>query len=386
MSSFLPRRVRLFLFNAFFLLLAPAWSLSADIALVRPAIVSARTMGYGGAYTALEAGFDTLTTNPAALAYVSSEWSISRIAAHVSGPLFDMASVNQADDLTTGLLDLVGENNGLYLGAEVTGPFAFGKVDKNFGFGIFNRSIATANIPSLTKATVYTGEEFLLTGGYGLSILDKGSHSLAIGFQLKGFVQTFLFEEGTSITVLNAFTNFNVDSIPTKLSTGFGVDAGVMYRFLSRFSAAIVCRDLYTPVFSSEYDTFSDFSKGSSGSTTSTDRLDSYLSAGVVYSVPLPESWATITDWNLMVDYRDFLDLLSPLYRNPVLNAAIGTELVFLDVVSLRAGIAETYLSTGLGLDLSLFTIDCAMYGSELGLDPGKRPVLNMALSVSFQY
>ena len=38
---------------------------------VAPRTGSARLAGFGGAYTALEAGFDTLSTNPAALAYVS---------------------------------------------------------------------------------------------------------------------------------------------------------------------------------------------------------------------------------------------------------------------------------------------------------------------------
>jgi hypothetical protein len=87
-----------------------------------------------------------------------------------------------------------------------------------------------------------------------------------------------------------------------------------------------------------------------------------------------------------MADYRDFLDLFKPIYRNPILNATLGTEVIFLDVISLRAGINETYLATGLGLDLTLFQIDLALYGKELGIDPGKRPLLNMDLSLSFQY
>ena len=74
-----------------------------------------------------------------------------------------------------------------------------------------------------------------------------------------------------------------------------------------------------------------------------------------------------------------------PIYRNPILNVAIGTEIILLDVVSLRIGIHETYLATGIGLDASICTIDLAMYGSELGIEPGEQPVFNIALSLAFE-
>jgi len=352
---------------------------------IRPAIISAKTAGYAGDHSALVVGFDTLSTNPAALAYVTKEWSFARIAARISGPLFDIPSVLQSKDLSTGILDLVGKNKGIYFGANLTGPLAFGKVDKNFGFGVFNRSITSADIPSLTNATIIAGEEFLLTGGYGISLYEKEKQSISAGIQLKGFFQTFLMEKGTSLTVLNAFTNFQVNDLPAALSTGFGLDAGLMYRFGS-FNAGITCKDLYTPVFTTRYTDFSAFKSGNAGTSVSTARLDPYLSAGIVYTFPIPDTWITLSSVKVMADYRDFLDLLKPVYRNPILNAAIGTEVTILDVLNLRAGINETYLSTGIGLDLTLFQIDFAMYGSELGIDPGKRPLLNMDLSLSFQY
>lgn len=353
---------------------------------VSPVIVSARTAGYGGAYSAVEAGFDTLTTNPAALAYVSKEWSYSRLAMQVSGPLFDLPAVFQADDIPTAMLDLVAKNNGVYVGSSVTGPIAFGKVDKNFGFGVFNRTLTTSDIPSLTKATVMAGEEILLVGGYGLTVYEKGPHSIAVGLQMKGFFQSFIVETGTSLTVLNTFVDADVNHVPTVLSTGFGVDIGVLYRFGPRFSAGMTCKDLYTPVFSTRYGNMSDYMSGNPDSDTMYDRLASNLTLGAAYEIPVPEQWTTITGWKVMTDYRNALDVFQPIHRNLILNFAFGTELELLDVVSLRAGFRETYLSTGLGLDLTVCKIDFAMYGTELGLDPGERALLNMALSVSFEY
>lgn len=363
-------------------------SLSAQVAgfePVRPRIVSARLSGFGGPYAAQEAGFDTLATNPAALAFVRKEWSLSRVAANVSGPLFDLPSVFQSGDATTNILNLVSENNGVYIGLDETGPIAIGKVDRNFGFGIFNRTTARADVPTITKATVFAGEEILLVGGYGLTLFEKGNQSFSAGMQLKGFYQTFLYKSGTSVSVLNEFLNFSTDTIPAVLSTGFGLDAGLLYR-LGGFSAGLTCADLYTPVFSTGYANMDDFLSGNGASTPVYDQLSPVLSTGVSWSVPLPETWTTVSLWDVMLDYRDALDLLNPVRRSAWLNVALGTELTLLDVVSLRAGIRDAYLAAGLGLDLSACQIDFAMYGTELGLRPGDRPLLNMALSLSFEY
>ncbi|ULQ59474.1 hypothetical protein K7I13_13505 [Brucepastera parasyntrophica] len=95
---------------------------SFDFTPVKPQVNSARMAGFGGPYAALEAGFDTLLTNPAAFAYVSEKWSIARISANVSGPLFDLASLMDSDDLANSILDLTRKNNGIYLGLDMTGP------------------------------------------------------------------------------------------------------------------------------------------------------------------------------------------------------------------------------------------------------------------------
>jgi len=381
-SRLIPGIFLLFILQSSLLLSAQAFNFEP----ISPVIVSGRTAGYGGPYSAIEAGFDTLTTNPAALAYVDKEWSVARLAVNVSGPLFDLPVIVQSDDMVSSILGLVGDNNGVYIGMNMTGPIAFGKVDRNFGFGVFNRSIASVDIPSITRATVLTGEEFLLVGGYGLDVWEKGPHSIAVGLQMKGFFQSFVYESGTAITILNTFLDMNIDGIPAVLSTGFGVDVGMLYRLGDYFSAALTCKDLYTPVFSTRYANIGTYMGGEPDADTLYDRLPLNLTAGVAYLIPLPDRWTTISDWKVMFDYRNSLDILNPLYRNPVLNLAAGTEIVLLDVVSLRAGISDTYLSTGLGLDLTVCQIDFAMYGTEMGLDPGRRPLLNMVMSVGFVY
>lgn len=353
---------------------------------IAPRIVSPGLEGSGGAYSAVAEGFDTLSTNPAALAFVDREWSFARLACEVSGPLFDIPSVFEADDMTTGILDLVKENNGVFIGANMTGPIAFGKVDRNFGFGVFNRSMTSVNVPSITKAKLIAGEELLFVGGYGLVLYEKGPHTVSGGLQLKGFFQSFVYEDDTAIQVLNTFTNFDTNGIPAVLSTGFGVDVGTIYRYNKILSASISCKDLYTPVFSTRYANYGDFLKGDPDSDTDYDRLTPNLTLGTAYEIPLPEHWTTITRWNVMLDWRDTLSVFRTVHRNTILNFAIGSEVQLLDIVYFRAGIRDAYLSAGLGLDLNAFKIDFAMYGTELGLEPGDRPLLNIALSTAFQY
>jgi len=353
---------------------------------ITPEIVSARTEGSGGPYCATEVGFDTLSTNPAALAFVDREWSFARLACKVSGPLFDIPSVFQADDMTTGILDLVADNNGVYIGLNETGPIAIGKVDRNFGFGVFNRGICKVDVPSIAKATFIAGEEILLVGGYGLVLYEKGPHLISGGLQLKGFFQSFVREDGTAVAVLETFTDFDTNDLPSILSTGFGVDVGAIYRFDGNLSFAFNCKDLYTPVFSTRYANYGDFLGGDPDSDTIYTRIDPNLSIGVAYSIPLPAHWTTISGWNVMFDYRDALSSFRTIHRNPILNVATGTEIEFLDVVYFRLGVRDAYLSTGLGLDLTACKIDFAIYGTELGLEPGNRPLLNIALSAAFEY
>ena len=283
------------------------------------------------------------------------------------------------------MLDLVTENNGLYFSGDITGPLAFGKVDHNFGFGIFNRTITIADIPSISYARLLVGEEFLMLGGYGLTVYKTKDYELSLGLQLKGFFQVFVAESGSAVSVINTLTDADLDGLPSVLSTGFGLDAGFLFKYRENFTGGIVCRDLFTPVFTNYYDSISDFLDGSSSSDTDYDRLSPDLSVGIVYEIPVPDRWTTITGWKVMADYRDILSFFDPLYRNPVLNFAVGTELELIDVVSVRLGLHETYLAAGIGLDATVCVIDFAMYGSELGLEPGRQPVLNIALSLSFE-
>ena len=72
--------------------------------------------------------------------------------------------------------------------------------------------------------------------------------------------------------------------------------------------------------------------------------------------------------------------------RHPLLNIGLGVEVTVLNALTLRAGIADALPALGFGLDLSFMTLDFAVYGRELGLDPGMQPVYAMSLGLLFRY
>lgn len=352
---------------------------------ITPTIVSPRLAGFGGSYTGLEAGFETLFTNPAALATVNKKRSIAQINAHVAGPISGILELSQAEDMMQGVLDFVGSrSDGLYLGADITGPISFGIVQKNVGFGVFNRTLLSVDVPTIMGMDINAGEETFLTGGFGFDAFSIKNNYFAIGVQFKGFFQTLTGVSGSVLDIMGLLESDNLD-IPLALALGYGVDLGFMYRLGNFLNIGVVYRDIFAPVSMRYYNGIDNFLNSTERERESI-MLASNLSVGLLCNVPTPQSWPFISSLKLMADYSDILRLLEPFSRNPVLNVQLGTELVLLDVVALRAGIHEGYLAAGIGLDLTYFQIDFAMYGSEQGFEPGARPALNLELGLSFKY
>jgi hypothetical protein len=46
----------------------------------------------------------------------------------------------------------------------------------------------------------------------------------------------------------------------------------------------------------------------------------------------------------------------------------------------------EGLFTAGVGLDLKIFTLNAAMFGTELSSEPGMRPVYNILIGLEFRY
>jgi len=348
-----------------------------------------RTLSLGGRHAAVADSFAALASNPACLVAVPREVSLGRLDLRASGPLFDIASaLLDGGDLATAFVDLLADNDyKLYTGADVAGPIAFGYVGSGLGFGLFNRTRVSVNAASATSIGIEAGEDLLLAGGYAFRIALGGGHALDLGISAKGFARGEIAETLGVIDLVGTLEDpMALLDLPFTLTTGVGVDAGLRWNWDEVLAAALVCRDAYSPALVTTYDDATAFIEDPSAAhpTSTAVTLDPDLAFGLAFSPRLGRLGIVLDSILVALDYRDILDLFSPLPRNPILNVGLGVEVRALDILSFRVGVAETLLTTGLGLDFGAFGFDVSAFGSELGIEPGQRPVYNLRVGFDF--
>ncbi len=347
---------------------------------------SARFDGMGGLHAALVDDFSSILSNPAGLSSAKDELSIAQLTFNVTGPIFDILAAAQGY-LSDGSLDLDGVvgDSGLRTGLNLGGPIAFGWIGRGIGFGFFDRSGVDVDVNGTDiEATVM--QELLLTGGYGIRFHLTEKHSFDVGFLAKGFLRGSSELSSSILTIDELFSADALTDNPFSVAAGIGVDVGLRYDWDNLFSLGVVCRDAYTPAMVTEYSSLGGFIDGTGTTTTEYGLVDRSLDAGILVKPRFDFLDRYFSNFLVALDYNDILDLLSAIPRNPVLNVSLGTELVLLDVLSLRAGIADALPNAGIGLDLSFAQIDFAMRGVELGLEPGVRSVFVMDLGIAFRY
>lgn len=349
--------------------------------------VSPRTAAIGGLHAADPAGFDSLFSNPAGLAFSEGEWMYSRIALSAAGPIFDIANmaVNNTDILSN-LTSLVDPAGRLYTSMDLAAPIALGYVGRGLGIGIFNRTYVIINAPSITTTFLTFGEEVLLTGGYAKRLTLGEGHLLDLGIALKGFLRNEFAWSGALTDVSTAFDDI-FGGIPFNIVTGLGVDLGATWNF-GDYALALTARDAFTPYIASSYTSYNGFKADPAANKieTATDLMPVDLSLGFRWSPRWLFLARSGSELILLADYRNIWGLFRILDRNPILELSLGAEVVMLEILSIRAGMRDALPSAGFGLDLQFFDLSLAMYGKELGLEPGQRPVFNLDFAIDFRY
>lgn len=349
--------------------------------------VSARTAAIGGLHAADLAGFDSLFANPAGLASAEGQWMYSRIALNAAGPIFDIANMAvSGTDILSNLSSLLDPAGRLYTALDLATPIALGYVGKGLGVGIFNRTYVIINAPSIASTFLTIGEELLLTGGFARSFDLGDGNILDVGISVKGFLRNELAWTGALASVDTAF-NDPFGGIPFNIVTGLGLDVGALWSF-GDFALALSARDAFTPYIASSYTSYDGFKANPTAAKidTTTDLMPIDLSLGFRWSprwLFLARSGSELT---LLADYRNIVGLFRVLDRNPILELSLGAEIVMLEILSLRAGIRDALPSAGFGMDLEFFDLSLTMYGKELGLEPGQRPVFNLLFAIDFRY
>lgn len=349
----------------------------------------ARFAATGGPHAALAQDWTLLFANPAGLADARPQLLASQLGARMTGPLFDIALATLGGGSLIDNFLTVLANNGyqLYTAADLAGPLSFGYVGRGIGFGLFNRSKAVVDAASITNIGVVLQEDILLVGGYSYG-LDLGpNHRLEAGLLAKGFARGGLSTTTDALSLATMVSNAMAQ--PFELQTGIGLDLGLRWVWKPLgLSAGLACRDLYSPVLVNSYSSVQGFIDNPQASSTGSvaGEVPRNLDLGLAWTMPEGGLWGLVDSLSVALDYGHILDLWKPFSRNPILNLGVGVETSFLDIVSLRAGFSEGYLNAGAGLDLSVMKLELAVWGSELGLEPGQRPAFNLMSSLEFSY
>ncbi len=346
--------------------------------------ISPVTSAVGGSHVTRNEGFSDLFNNPAGFKSAGEEISLAELNLGLKGPVFDIANMFVTGDYS----NITTIFQGIYAGLDLLGPVSFGYVGDGLGVGILSSSLGSVSSTGPLTVEVNAGEEIALSGGYAFRVPvgDPSVHKLDFGMLLKGtFRGTVSFEE----SVLNIM-NVSVDSLLNSdfdFMIGIGFDLGVRYNYRNIFTAGLTAHDVYSPSIHNLYDSPMSFTSGSSPVSTTYGITPFRLDAGVMYSPDFSELNLFISSLKLYADYRDIFDFwLYPAQAvNPVLHLGIGTEVTLLEILKVRAGLNQGLPAAGLGLDLHYFTLNAAMFGTELSTEPGLHPVYNVQIGLEFR-
>ncbi|MFP4562217.1 MAG: hypothetical protein ACLFRY_02800 [Spirochaetia bacterium] len=362
-------------------------------------VPSARTAAIGGVHAALADDLTTLFSNPAGFVSAGPQLAIAELTIGLQGPIFDIANLGvqaaSGTDLTAlfatpEVQDLL---QGLYASMNLLGPLSFGYVGKGLGLGFFNTTgITFANSSPLTMS-VSLSEKIILKGGYSFRIPlpEESDHTLDVGVLLKGFLEGRSDFDRSFLQLPDLFSTFSLDTFanePFRFITGIGFDLGVRYSWRDILTVGLAGIDVFSPTIINSYTTMNGFLQASETPTQSNGLVPFKLNAGVMYTPELAGTRKIISDLKVMLDYRDIFDFLvhPGTARNPLLHIGLGVEFRLLEILSIRAGLNEGLPAAGLGLDLHFFTLNAAMFGAELGSEPGMRSVYNIMIGFEFRY
>lgn len=376
------------------------------------AVEDVRSKGMGGYHVTDYSDIYTIKKNPASLAFSGKHKLILNIQIDAAGPLQDiyevgedvLASTENYDDsensdeeasstdisgeLLSKVTTLIEENNGFATSSNISPLLNFGFSNKGFGFLASTDIYTDINIPSVTNVGLNVGFNGNAELGYGFNF-DLGANDIAVGVSADFFSNLLNVGINGSLTQLLGGTESEessiLDSLPITSMKGFSITSGLHYRYADFLNVGIVWNNMISSTNTANVlidpetqEVNFDFDNGTKS------KLDSKLAVGFGVKVPIN---FIITSMNIYVDHENILDLFvsDKIVKNPILGLNAGVEAVLLKAFSFRLGINESYLAAGFGLRLGSFNIETAVYGSELGLEPGDRPQLNTSISVSFK-
>lgn len=385
-----------------------AWSQEAVAEVLDPhmsRLPSARHYAMGGYHAALSDDFESSMVNPAGFQQVQSVFSASRLGVRLSGDVFDLTGVavqaasilaEEGSSIATviGDPDVAALLRSIYAGVELSGPIVAGYAGAGIGFGFYN--LTDVRIETVASATYRATlrERLILSGGYAFRVPfnEAQTRYLDGGVLLRGYVvgETALRASLLSIPdLVSGDPLATITGRPLDLTTGIGIDLGVIARPLSWLQVGLLGANLVGPGQITTYNSAQAFVQGTATTTgVRPSRLPLDLSLGVAFLPPIEVLDGLISDLIVLIDYRDILARWThPADSdNPWLRLSAGAEVRLLEALAVRAGLDAGLFTTGFGLTFGPIILDIAIFGSELGTEPGMRSVYNLMVDLALEF
>jgi hypothetical protein len=344
-----------------------------------------------------------LFVNPAALMW-SNQGSILEISAALTGPLDKLLE----DDNLTKLMDTVKSMGGeasemssslaslsaimpggkLPIGVDMRGPISMGYTANGLGLGLFsNISVDTRIIGTNIQAKVYG--DVMFNFGMAFNILRLKNHEISAGFVLKPFARVMgeLGLKATSLVGGGDAMDALLDGVSIPLIVGGGGDLGLQYRWREDLVVGFAVNDIYTAGIG-VYDVYG------VSDPDAYYRVKPAYNVGLSYTFRLSKAWesapkalqsfyiAGMADWHNIQNVFTWDDFE---HRNPILDLSAGAELGLFNFLKLRVGLNEMLPSVGLGIEPGFFKLNFAIYGKELGNEPGQLSTMAADFSLAFR-
>jgi hypothetical protein len=256
-------------------------------------------------------------------------------------------------------------------------------VDNGWGWGVFDRVYMDMKLAGSTISLGVYGD-LMFNMGYAYRVLNMGVHTLDVGGAGKVFGRVSL--DSGRLKILDLAND--VDNITEKLKDSFltlggGIDIGAQYRLLNNLTAGLVVTDLFSLGYAAPL-AVPGLEEAGSGKGY-LGYISPKINIGVSYKVF--ENY--LLTWAFMADYRDIINLFRQnKYEsvNGFLNLSLGTEVILLNMFSFRAGVNQMLPALGIGIDAKVLQIEAAIYGKELGNEPGKFSAYALDLGILFRY
>lgn len=376
-----------FLIFLVFITFSHIFSASFTFDLKEPTVTSIRDSSIGGFHIADKTSYFSFISNPANTSLIGKKKLLPSVTMNFNGVLNQLPKLlfpsDEGDDFLDKLLSTISEEE-VNIGADILGPITVGSVKNNFGWGVFNRTYALAEVPSITSSNIYAGEELQIRLGYSYPIKLPLGIIISLGLGAKGFMQL----EGIYKDSITELLAVDFENFPMYTVLGYGFDLGLTAEVFKIFRVSACWENFFSQAFVKKYNSFSDFKSFDTDYDLLIENFDNKIKIGLAVDIPLKSlTKGFITDSSIYLDCKDLFAFINeePLSRNKILELSAGAELIIFNTLAFRFGVNETYLSAGFGMILSKVRIDYAIYGKELGLEPGSAPQLNMGLSISIQ-